>query len=98
MIVKGAIALAGQVIGLFGERGKATQEAIARARDNMARSWTDEFIALYWFGPSFVGWFNPERSIEIQAAMTAQPDVLAIQIAITAAVFGLGKLSSLGKR
>ena len=97
MIVEAGINLVGQVIGLFGAKGKATQEDIKARVANMERSWTDEFIAVYWFGPDFIGWFDPAWALQIKAGQVAEPEVLAIQVAITAAVFGLGKLNGKSK-
>lgn len=34
-------------------------EALRQAQ----HSWKDEFIALIWFSPLYVGWFYPEKSI-----------------------------------
>ena len=97
MIVEAGINLVGQVIGLFGAKGKATQEDIKARVANMERSWTDEFIAVYWFGPDIIGWFNPDWALAIKTTQVAEPEVLAIQLAITAAVFGLGKLNGKSK-
>jgi len=85
--------LAGQIIGLFGTKGKAQQEALKVRVENMKRSWTDEILVMYWFGPSFIGWVNPAHGIEIQNAMFANTEIVSIQVALTAAVFGLGKLN-----
>jgi hypothetical protein len=93
MIVGGIINLLGQAIGMFGAKGKAKQDALAVRVSGMGRSWTDEFIALYWFGPSFVGFWSPEASIAIQSAMFNNKELVGIQVGITMAVFGLGKLN-----
>jgi hypothetical protein len=93
-MIAGLIAnLAGSVIGLFGQAGKAKQDALTARVSNMERSWTDEVIALYWFGPSFIGFFNPETSVAIQGAMFANQELVGIQVGITMAVFGLGKIN-----
>ncbi len=92
MIVSMLGGLAGQVIGLFGQKGKASQENIKARMDNMKRSWTDEFIAVYWFSPSIMAWFNPEKAELMITVMMSNTEMVAIQVAITAAVFGLGKV------
>jgi len=85
--------IAGQVIGLFGAKGRAQQERMMARVAAMERSWTDEVIALYWFSPGFVAWFSPERATEWIAAVSSQPEFFATQGIITAAVFGLGKIN-----
>jgi hypothetical protein len=59
----------------------------------MARSWTDEFLVVYWFSPSIVGIFNTAKGIEMSSNMTHNTELFALQVAITAAVFGLGKIN-----
>jgi hypothetical protein len=93
MIVSGVAGLIGQVIGLFGARGKATQEQLKARVESMGRSWTDEFIAVVWFSPLVAAWFSPERANEWIAAVTSNVEYFAMVGAITAAVFGLGKLN-----
>jgi len=86
--------VAGQLIGLFGQRGQATKEALKARVAMMERSWTDEFLVLYWFGPAmFLALFWPDRYTAYVAALTAQPDFFLMQGLITAAVFGLGKMN-----
>ena len=93
MIVSGAIGLAGQIIGLFGDRGKEKQALLKERAQNMQRTWVDEFLAVYWFSPNIVGFFSEARAQVMIDTMTRSTDVLAIQIGITAAVFGLNKLA-----
>ena len=85
--------LAGQIIGLFGAAGQQKREALNARIQNMQRSWTDEILVLYWFSPSFVAWVNPDKATTMIQAMTADKEFFAVQAAITAAVFGLGKLN-----
>jgi len=85
--------LLGQVIGLFGERGKAKQASLDARVANLARSWTDEFITVVWFSPLIVAWFSPERSDAWIASITGQVEYFGMLSAITAAVFGLGKIN-----
>ena len=93
MIVKGALALAGQLIGVFGERGRAAAADLEARRVAMDRTWTDEFIVLFWFGPTLLSWFGYTTAIDEQIRSIANaPELTGIQVAITAAVFGLGKL------
>ncbi len=93
MIVNLLGGLAGQLIGLFGAKGAAKQRAIATRIDNMKRTWVDEILVLYWFAPSVVAWFNADQSAAMIAAMTSDEQFLAVQVGITAAVFGLNKLA-----
>ena len=88
-----AAGLVGQVIGLFGEKGKAQQEALKERVSNMQRSLTDEFIAAIWFSPVVMAWFDPARADAWIAAVFSNQEYSALLIAITAAVFGLGKIN-----
>ena len=91
MIWQGAIGLLGQVIGLFGERGKAKQEALKTVAANMQRTWVDAIIVLYWFAPTVLSWvgiLKPLYSLE-----TMDPQLMQVQLGISAAVFGLNKLA-----
>jgi len=98
MIVQGAIGLAAQVIGLFGQRGKATQEAIQARIANMERSWTDEFIVVIFFSPLVVMWFSPERANAWVENIDKMPEWYVAMVAgIVSAVFGLGKLNGRSK-
>tara|TARA_R110002020_G_C16234081_1_gene768628 strand:- start:931 stop:1245 length:315 start_codon:yes stop_codon:yes gene_type:complete len=93
MIVKAGIDLAAAVIGLFGERGKDTQERIQQRIGAMERTWTDEFIVVIFFAPLVVSWFSPERSNAWVANLEAMPEwYVYLLMAIVSAVFGLGKL------
>ena len=93
MLVKAGISLAGQIIGLFGARGKATQEALKARQESMQRTWTDEFITVVWFSPLLVAWVEPDRATAwIDAVLGQNPEYVAIVASITAAVFGLGKI------
>ena len=85
--------LLGQVVGLFGQKGKAAQDALAARVSNMERSWTDEFITAVWFSPLLVSWVNPEKANEWIATVFANKEYSALLMGITAAVFGLGKLN-----
>jgi hypothetical protein len=93
MIVNAALGLVGQVISLFGQAGKAKQEDLKTRVEAMKRSWTDEILVVYWFSPTMVGWFDLAKSIEMQNSMTANTELFAMQVAISAAVFGLGKIN-----
>ena len=65
--------LAGQILGLFGQKGRANQEALKARVANMKRSLTDEFLVVYWFGPSvLLGLFSPDHYSAYVAAITAQ--------------------------
>lgn len=97
MIWQAGIGLLGQVIGLFGERGKAKQEALREVAQNFQRTWVDELIVIYWFAPSVASYFGAGQALANQIAMLdASGPLMEIQIGISAAVFGLNKLS--GKR
>ena len=86
--------LVGQVIGLFGEKGRATQAALKARVEAMGRSWTDEIITLVWFSPAIVAWFSPDKAGEwIERIFNTSPEYTALLIGITAAVFGLGKIN-----
>ena len=91
--VKLGAGLVGQAISLFGERGKAAQADLVARAENMKRSLTDEFLVLYWFSPTIVGIFDAEKGIEMSSNMTQNSELFALQVAITAAVFGLGKIN-----
>jgi len=93
LAVKLGAGLVGQVIGLVGDKGKAAQADLVARAENMKRSWTDEVLVIYWFSPSVIAWFDKEKSLEVQQTMTADPELFALQVAITAAVFGLGKIN-----
>jgi len=93
MIVNIAAKLLGSVIGIWGEKGKAKQEALATRVEAMKRSWTDEFIAVYWFSPSIVSWFDPDKATAMITSMTSNEQFFGVQIGITLAVFGIGKLN-----
>ena len=58
MIVNLVGQVLGQIIGLFGERGKAAQNEVNARLANMERSWTDEFIVVVLFSPLVVGWMT----------------------------------------
>ena len=89
-----AAEILGQVIGLFGDKGKATQESLKARVENMQRSWTDEFITAFWFLPMLVGWFNPEAAATwIRMVFSTSPEYSGLLIGITVAVFGLGKIN-----
>jgi len=88
-----AAGLLGQVIGLFGAKGKATQENIKTRVSAMERSWTDEFIAAVWFSPLLVAWFNPVLSDAWIASVTKNTEYFGMIVLITGAVFGLGKMN-----
>jgi len=85
--------LAGQVIGLMGKKGAAKQAEIAERMQQMERSWTDEVLVVYWFSPSMIGWISPAKADAIITVMFSNPEMVTIQAAITAAVFGLGKVN-----
>ena len=88
-----AAGVLGQVIGLFGAKGKAAQEQLKARVSMMERSWTDEFIAVVWFSPVIVAWFSPAKSEAWITALTVNQDYFGLLVGITAAVFGLGKLN-----
>lgn len=92
MIVSGIMSLAGQLIGLVGAKGKAAQEQINTRVSAMERSWTDEVLVAYWFSPGFVAWFSPEAVEAWTKATVGNEQLFTIQLLITAAVFGLGKI------
>ena len=93
MLVTMAGQLLGQAIGLFGAKGKASQENIKARMSAMKRSWTDEFLVVVYFSPLVVGWVSPERAMAWLAMVGEMPDsYMAILFAITGAVFGLGKM------
>ena len=97
MLVNGVLGLAGQIIGLFGQRGQAQQEQLKAVSDRLQRTWVDELIVLYWFWPSVaaqLGWAEP-LAVQIQQIKDS-PELFAIQLGITGAVFGLNKIA--GKR
>ena len=97
MIWQAGIGLIGQVIGLFGQAGKAKQEALKATAQNFQRTWVDELIVLYWFFPSVLAYLGRPESLQTQVDMlNASGPLMEIQIGISAAVFGLNKLS--GKR
>ncbi len=93
MIVNAAAGLIGQVIGLFGSKGRATQEQLKARVESMGRSWTDEFITIVWFSPLVAAWVSPEAAAAWIEAVTSDVEYFAMVGAITAAVFGLGKLN-----
>ena len=95
MIVSGVLNLFGQLIGVFGQKGKAKQEQITATAANMQRTWTDEIIVLYWFGPTLLALFGFSEPMDRQLLMiTAENSLLfEVQVGITAAVFGLSKIA-----
>ena len=50
MLVQAGTALLGQVLSLFGAKGKATAADVKARVDNMGRSWTDEFLEWDYIG------------------------------------------------
>jgi hypothetical protein len=93
MIASAVVGLVGQVIGIFGKKGEARQEALKNVASNMHRTWTDEFITLYWFGPTMAAFFGYSHALVQQQAMIADNSFLfQAQLGITAAVFGLSKI------
>lgn len=93
-MIAGLVAnLVGQVIGLFGQKGKAAQDALAARVNNMERSWTDEFITVIWFSPVMVAWFDPGKSDAWIKSVTGNTEYFGMLAGITAAVFGLGKIN-----
>lgn len=94
MIVNLIAGLAGQLIGLFGERGKKAQEILSARVSQMERSWTDEFIVVTWFSPVWVAWFSEQRAIGwINLVQNLPGEYWVMLQGITLAVFGLGKLN-----
>jgi len=85
--------LLGQVIGLFGAKGKAQQEQMASRISALGRSWTDEFIAVVWFSPLIVSWISPDRAQAWIDTITSQDEYFSMLVGITLAVFGIGKLN-----
>jgi hypothetical protein len=85
--------LLGQIIGLFGQRGQAAKENLQARISNAQRSWTDEVIALVWFSPLLVAWFSKPKAQAWIETVTADSEYYGMLVAITAAVFGLGKLN-----
>lgn len=93
MLVTAGTALLGQVLSLFGAKGKATAEDMKARVESMGRSWTDEFLVVVWFSPIAVMWFSPEKANAYITNLTAMPEwYVGILYLITGAVFGLGKL------
>jgi len=93
MLVTAGMSLLGQVIGLFGEKGKAAKADVQARVSAMSRSWTDEFLVVVWFSPIAVMWLSPEKANAYIANLTAMPEwYVGILYLITGAVFGLGKL------
>jgi hypothetical protein len=93
MIVKAGLTLASSLLGMIGAKGERAKESLENARDSMERSWTDEVLVVYWFGPTIVAMFGYTSSLEAQTAAIAEfSPLFQVQIAITAAIFGLGKL------
>jgi len=93
MLVPLAGNLIGQVIGLFGQKGQASKEALQARMGAMERSWTDEILVVYWFSPGIASWIDPVYATTMIAAMFSNTELVALQGAITAAVFGLGKVN-----
>lgn len=85
--------LAGQLIGLFGAKGQAAQATIKERISHMERSYTDEFLVLFWFSTPVVAWFDPVRADQWIEAVFSNVQYSALLIGITASVFGLGKLN-----
>jgi len=96
MIVSGVLGLLNGVLGIFGKRSEAVVARNQSRIDNMQRTWVDEILVFYWFSPSVIAWFDVEKSVEMQNAMTSNQEFFGIQVAITLAVFGINKLK--GKR
>lgn len=97
MLINGLIGLAGQIVGLFGKRGAAKQEALKAVASNMQRTYVDELIVLYWFLPTVLAIAGFPDTLERQQAMIADGSLLfEVQLGISAAVFGLNKIA--GKR
>ena len=95
LLTKLGISLAGDVVGMFSESGKAKAAETATRIQNMGRSWTDEFIVLVFFTPIVVGWFSPDRVYSYFQTLGSMPEwYTALVIGITAAVFGLGKIKT----
>ena len=46
-----------------------------------------------WFSPAVVAWFSPDKANAWIAAVFSNAEYSALLIAITAAVFGLGKIN-----
>lgn len=93
MLVKAGLSLTTQLLSLIGSRGEKAKEAIENARDAMDRTWTDEIITLYWFGPTILAMLGYAGAlVQQQAAISDYSPLFQVQIAITAAVFGLGKM------
>ncbi len=93
MIVSGIMTLLGQGLGLLGNRGKAAQERMNVRVSAMERSWTDEFLVVVWFYDRILAVFDPAAAEAYLYAVSQAPvDHIAMQVAITGAVFGLGKV------
>ena len=97
MFAQALVGILGQVVGIFGAKGKAKQDALSHVASNMHRTWTDEVLALYWFGPSMASFFGYDHALIQQQLMIGDNSFLfQAQLGISAAVFGLSKL--VGKR
>lgn len=97
MIANGILNIIGQVVGIFGQTGKAKQEALKQVAANMQRTWTDEIIVAYWFAPSVLALFGYPDALTTMQGFAQSGDLLfEMQVGISAAVFGLGKLAGKG--
>lgn len=98
MIWKLGAALLGQVIGLFGERGKAAQDLLATRVGAMQRSMTDEFAILTVLSPYWVAWFSEPAAQRWLAFMDGVPGWYTdLTVGIILATFGIGKLARVAR-
>ena len=94
MLVQAGLGLLNQVIGLFGDKGKAAQAENTKRIENMQRSWTDEFLVVTWFSPVWMSWFSPDRAAAYVETLNNMPEwYISLLYLITGAVFGLGKIN-----
>lgn len=92
MLVGAGINLIGQVIGLFGKKGEAQQAQLKARVEAMDRSYTDEYLVVFWTLPGVVAWFNPDRAQVWIDTLFSSELYAGLIIGITASVFGLGKI------
>ena len=92
MIVSGIMGLAKAGLAIFGNRTEAAQKVVQTRIDSMSRTWTDEILVVFWFAPTIVGWFSTDKGAAMIDLMTRDKELLGVQLLITGAVFGLGKM------
>ena len=97
MIAKLLLQIVAGAVGAIGGKDKAKREERANKVNaisaNMQRSGTDEALLFFWFYPNLLAIFSTDAAINyINAMSSIDPQWREVQLGISIAIFGLGKV------